>query len=39
MADLVKSVTAPSTPINTPLPMEFKTTHYTCGSPLVKVPV
>jgi hypothetical protein len=36
---LIKSVTAPETPINTPLPMEFNTPHYTCSSPLVKVPV
>jgi hypothetical protein len=39
ITDLIKSVTAPGTPISTPLPMEFNTPHYTCSSPLVKVPV
>jgi hypothetical protein len=39
VTNLIKSVTAPETPINTPLLMEFNTPHYTCSSPLVKVPV
>jgi hypothetical protein len=39
ITDLIKSVTTPGTPINTSLPMEFNTTHSSCSSPLVKVPV
>jgi hypothetical protein len=37
ITDLIKSVIALGTPINTPLPMEFRTPHSTCSSPLVKV--
>jgi hypothetical protein len=37
--DLIKLVIALGTPINTPLPMEFRAPHSTCSSPLVKVPV
>jgi hypothetical protein len=37
ITNLIKSVTALRTPINTPLPMKFNTPHYTCSSPLVKV--
>jgi hypothetical protein len=36
VTDLIKSVTPPWTPINTPLPVEFNTPHSTCSSPLVK---
>jgi hypothetical protein len=38
VTDLIKLVTPPWTPINTPL-MEFKTPHSTCSSPLVKVAI
>jgi hypothetical protein len=37
--NFIKSATPPWTLINTPLPMEFKTPHHTCSSPLVKVSV
>jgi hypothetical protein len=37
VTDLIKSVTPPWTPINTPLLLEFKIPHSTCSSPLVKV--
>jgi hypothetical protein len=37
--DLTKLVTPPWTPINTPLPVEINTPHFTCSSPLVKVPI
>jgi hypothetical protein len=39
ITDLIKSVTAPGTPINTLLPMEFNKPHYICSSSLVKVPI
>jgi hypothetical protein len=39
VTNLIKSVTPPWTPVNTPLPVEFKIPHTTYSSPLVKVPV
>jgi hypothetical protein len=39
VSNLIKSVTPPWTPINIPMSMEFKITHSTCSSSLVKVPV
>jgi hypothetical protein len=39
VTDLIKSVTPPWTPTNTPPSMEFKIPHSTCSSPLVKVAV
>jgi hypothetical protein len=39
ITNLIKLITAPGTPINTSLPMEFNTPHYTCSSPLVKVSI
>jgi hypothetical protein len=37
--DLSKFTEVPFTPINNPLTVKVKTPHYTCSSPLVKVPV
>jgi hypothetical protein len=39
VTDLIKSVTSPWAPINTPLSIELKIPYSTCSSPLVKVPV
>jgi hypothetical protein len=39
VTDLIRSVTPPWTPINTPLLIEFRTPHSTCSSPLLKVSV
>jgi hypothetical protein len=39
LANYLKSVIAPGTPINIPLPMKFRTPHSTYSSPLVNVSV
>jgi hypothetical protein len=37
--DFSKSVEIPFTPINTPLMVKVSTPHFTCSSPLVKLPI